>query len=513
MNKSFIIFASAFIAPLITANVNAGLVDNGGGFIYDNVLDVTWSQPHTTYIPREEYWASRVIIDEVWGWRLPYISVAVGSGVTDSPVYCNVASEVECRDNELGYMFYHNLGGTYGQHIKYSGDPDLALFPTLQDIDSGAYRSSTRSPSRQWFFLTNGTQFGEKIGLPDDFVFSAWAVHDGNVSPGDPNTPSSLDGSVLVWKGAGLGYGSEIWTNMSAALDAATVKSIDVTPHFYDRSQILSYDALWIDVPPQGSNTDNLTELEMSNITAFIKTGRRVVMMGDNSLNFSGWNDQILDLVGGVSGGANSSGDLSPVIPNEITHGVSSISISSADEAIGGSSLFENNVVTLWAQDNVLTILDTNICSDDVRGQQGLSDTDYWSAADNAIFCENVANWVTSPSSVTATIDIITRKKPANVIHLKKGKFLKVVIMGDATFDALQVDPHSVKFGANEASPIRYKGKDYNHDGYSDFVLVFKIWDTGITCGDTEAYLTGQTLTNPVININGSDTFRVEPCP
>jgi hypothetical protein len=94
--------------------------------------------------------------EELTGWRLPYISVAEGAGpFSGAPVDCATATELACRDNELGYMFYQNLGGTLFQPILDSGDPDLALFPTLQ---SSNYWSGTEfNSSDAWlFFFNNG---------------------------------------------------------------------------------------------------------------------------------------------------------------------------------------------------------------------------------------------------------------------------------------------------------------------------------------------------------------------
>ncbi len=109
------------------------------------------------------------------------------------------------------------------------------------------------------------------------------------------------------------------------------------------------------------------------------------------------------------------------------------------------------------------------------------------------------------------TIDIKPSKKPVdNVINFKKNRNLKVAILGDAVFDALQVDPETVAFGPSEASPVRFKGKDYNKDGFYDLILTFKLNQTGIACGDTEATLTGETYSGEAIE--GSDNFTVEPC-
>jgi hypothetical protein len=109
-------------------------------------------------------------------------------------------------------------------------------------------------------------------------------------------------------------------------------------------------------------------------------------------------------------------------------------------------------------------------------------------------------------------IDIKPSKKTdLNVIDLKKDKKLKVAIVGSESFDALQVDPATVKFGPSEQSPKRYKIKDYNHDGFSDLVLTFQPNETGIACGDTSATLTGETYGG--VAVQGSDIFTVTPCP
>ena len=120
---------------------------------------------------------------------------------------------------------------------------------------------------------------------------------------------------------------------------------------------------------------------------------------------------------------------------------------------------------------------------------------------------------VVPPTNVT--IDIKPSKKPGkpNEIDLKKDKNLKVAIVGSIDFDQLQVDPATVLFGPDEASPTRYRGQDYNRDGYSDLVLTFKLKETGIVCGVTEATLTGQTDTDPVIYFTGTDSFTIDECP
>ena len=156
------------------------LIHNGGGLIYDTVLDITWGQPNIvrTWTDSND-WAAGLTLGGVNGWRLPYISVTAGEGpITTGVVDCSTATELACRDSELGYMFYYNLSGTFQESILTSGDPNLALFPTLE---SGGYWSGTESdPFGAWIFLFNAGTDGVNAKA-NDTIYRAWAVHDGNV--------------------------------------------------------------------------------------------------------------------------------------------------------------------------------------------------------------------------------------------------------------------------------------------------------------------------------------------
>ena len=170
----------ASLFSFISIPSHAALVDNGGGLIYDDVLDITWAQPDALRTwDNANTWASGLTLGGVSGWRLPYISVAAGAGpFTGSAVNCITASELACVDNELGYMFYQNLGGTLGQPILDSGDPDLALFPTLQSVP---YWSGTEFDSSfAWGFDFDSGAWGTG---GKDVNYYSWAVHAGNVVP------------------------------------------------------------------------------------------------------------------------------------------------------------------------------------------------------------------------------------------------------------------------------------------------------------------------------------------
>ena len=117
----------AFAVSLISTPSHAELVDNGGGLIYDTVLDITWAQQRSDNRMNWEEaktWAAGLTLGGVGGWRLPYISVVEGAGPFLGPaIECDQTSEEACRDNEMGYMFYQNLSGTRFDPVTDSRDP------------------------------------------------------------------------------------------------------------------------------------------------------------------------------------------------------------------------------------------------------------------------------------------------------------------------------------------------------------------------------------------------------
>lgn len=68
-------------------------------------------------------------------------------------------------------------------------------------------------------------------------------------------------------------------------------------------------------------------------------------------------------------------------------------------------------------------------------------------------------------------------------------------------FMATDIDPSTVRLGPSNASPVRKKTqvKDVDDDGDADLRLWFRIKRTGISCGDTDAELTGQTYAGTVV--------------
>jgi len=81
MKSHFLCAVCASLFSIISMSSHAALVDNGGGLIYDTVLDITWAQPDAVRSwDNANTWAAGLTLGGVSGWRLPYISVAAGAG-------------------------------------------------------------------------------------------------------------------------------------------------------------------------------------------------------------------------------------------------------------------------------------------------------------------------------------------------------------------------------------------------------------------------------------------------
>jgi hypothetical protein len=213
-----------------------------------------------------------------------------------------------------------------------------------------------------------------------------------------------------------LRYGGNNWKAMTTLLQG----TFNITTGFSlpSLATLNQYDALWID---QRYGTQP-TAADLNAMLAFAATGRRVVIVGENSypgdLNFFNWSSPYVQALGGTQGagsyvftpskgpGTNGHdsrlgcvyGEIKSIYKHELAWGVEKVNTGCAGYAVGGTALFNYNAITLWgAPQNVLTILDTNIL-DDYFG----------SYAQSPKFRTNLVNWLDdSEGTLMATATVV----------------------------------------------------------------------------------------------------------
>lgn len=119
---------------------------------------------------------------------------------------------------------------------------------------------------------------------------------------------------------------------------------------------------------------------------------------------------------------------------------------------------------------------------------------------------------VTHALGVCVPIDIKPWSCP-NSINLNSNGVVPVAILTTPSFDATTVDPTTVTFGPTYggpgASPVHYAMEDVDMDGDMDMIFQFKVKETGIAPGATEAWINGQTYGGTPIA--GVDDIRTVP--
>ena len=219
---------SLVLSPFLALPAAAELLDRGNGLIYDTVLDITWLQDASfgagssfddadPFYPEDVTdgkmswsnavaWADSLIIGGATNWRLPSMDKN-GDQETlgmDGIINCAVSTELECRDNEMGYMFFYNLNGVIDESYSGTEGPFINF-----NYTSWSSTVLLIDPTWIWGYVFGGVPF-DTINAPTDGVYiGAWAVHDGDVAteysltavtrvPFPPFTIIALGFSILI---------------------------------------------------------------------------------------------------------------------------------------------------------------------------------------------------------------------------------------------------------------------------------------------------------------------------
>jgi hypothetical protein len=99
-----------------------------------------------------------------------------------------------------------------------------------------------------------------------------------------------------------------------------------------------------------------------------------------------------------------------------------------------------------------------------------------------------------------------------NTINPHSRGVIPVAILGSDTFDVASIDATTLAFGPAGAPIAHLNGhlQDVNYDGLMDLMLHFRTQDTGISCEDESATLTGETLDGQPFE--GTDSIQTVGC-
>ena len=205
----------------LVRSASATLLDRGPDLVYDDVLNVTWSRQAGDGVQRN--WrdtlafVNQLVMGGSGEWRLPWASVSAGPGPVTAVVDCATATELACRDNEMGHLFYYDLGGLGGTFPQdKTGDQTAVGGQVLRGI-SERYWSGTRSFVRAsdgvsdiWDFRF---AFGDDVSAAEFSLLWTWALHPGDVTatqvPGEPGSTVSEPAGLLLFGVGALGL---VWS-------------------------------------------------------------------------------------------------------------------------------------------------------------------------------------------------------------------------------------------------------------------------------------------------------------
>lgn len=181
-----------FSLAAIAGSAQAALFDRGNGLVFDDDLDMTWSNTFggaMSWSAAQEWIVALNTSNAGTGylgykdWRLPTSDTCLGQS---------------CTGSEMGHLFFSELGGAPNTAISQHHNANYTLFPSLLDQQYWSGTAYAPDSNQAYIFYFNNSLTNS---LPKSSLgVHAWAVRDGDVAAPIPE-PETY---AMILAGLGL---------------------------------------------------------------------------------------------------------------------------------------------------------------------------------------------------------------------------------------------------------------------------------------------------------------------
>ena len=197
---------AAFACFLLATSASATLTDLGTGAVSDDVLGISWAQDANLCVALgtcplapsfngvmswfdANAWADDLTYAGFDNWRLPSVDVNDDGVIVD----CSTATESECRDNELGYMYYYNLTPAGSTPPTAMGTILTGSQGPFVNIQFGVWSETSATTDLAWQFafgIAPNVAGRTSAAFKATGGFHVWVVRDN--APASTPEPSTL---------------------------------------------------------------------------------------------------------------------------------------------------------------------------------------------------------------------------------------------------------------------------------------------------------------------------------
>ena len=119
--------------------------------------------------------------------------------------------------------------------------------------------------------------------------------------------------------------------------------------------------------------------------------------------------------------------------------------------------------------------------------------------------------WTSAQQAMRVSIDVKPGDTPTTIEPGRQG-MIPIAILSTAQFDASTVDASTIRIGptGTEATIFRSNMDDVDRDGKIDMLLLVRVQEMAIKCGNTTIILKAKTKAGR--QIEGSEVVKLEGC-